>query len=1778
MAQESIRVICRMLAPDGSATPGIRVKNRQVETIEPAGTYTFDGPIGMRNTSQKEIYEMLARRVVDGVTIGYNGTVFAYGQTGSGKTHTMVGPSEIANLAEIAEEDCGIIPQAIKQLFSFVQLKTKELGSGAFNSLIEVQYLQLYQEVWYDLLNGNELVKPRGGVIAASRHTVICAADALKLLQNGWSSRQTAETAMNRTSSRSHCVFVLDLTTENLNDELVLRSSARLNLVDLAGSERVAHTGTQYGSEQFKEGVAINQSLSVLSNVIRQLSKGASFVNYRDSQLTLFLKDSLAGSARTAILVTARNEKDHIANTVSTLNFASCCRNIKSKLNANVKVTGESVLALNNKVNRLNQELINQRTTITNEMEQRYAQMSEDYRVLKESHGALERRLAATDEKCRLQQDKMAIFASPVRRQADTPQAKLRRRTMFAPADVVDRAQGNRLLSFDNDEYPEHMRYAENAARMEADNDKDDAEMLNNQLQQKLDELETELCQRSSTITELQQKCAAGEEQHRAELEALQKNMSRAAEEANEAKANADRLKTEWATYRLTAGRDLDHLRDQNKAAMQRIEEMEEEREELRVAKERLEASLHKANENAQKSLDEERKHHKMKLEELIKSHEAELKKERARLDKMEELHRKTIQGLELNLKRQIDEKDAAGKRQTIDFQNEANIFRDRVENLETQLTEVKKQLVDNKNAQSRAQDDLKAKLDEIAEERDQYEQQYREKEGEALAEKSRADELKALLDVSEHGHRAAVKECEEWRKKVVEQVGHSNPNQKISMMQKMNDELGVLKRKFAATTAALDRANKVLLDNALPIVRVPRSCNNKENVPPSLLRAPNLKMTDDDVWDDFRLDAADEPPTNAEVGYDGPTTDISAPGFEANPAGEDNRNEFLAADQTQLPMSVDLGEDFSMDQDDKASCDSDIAHLIELSQLRSRAESEERLVATPPAKSRSYPALPAEEPVVAFTADANEIVDLGYDPYADMDGSDEGYHIPIDGYGHNAIGGRDTEDGSSTPSLAGEKPLGDEEIFLPNTPRYDLLTPGHTSDSQSSIERDSIDPQAYYRGMAPVDGRPAETTTEAQWAGHIPTAQLVHLQQMAPQGYGNRCPSTDYKEEVNQQPCAGSKEISNPESTPTEPNPAPQFAAANTIVGNQDIFLNQQPDYDDDDNDGPPAQKPAVSGFASSFCRNLDLASTPSLQSTAQKPPSESGTASSAGIPVALRPLGAEDVQPRSAFISGFPADIPSPAPVIPSIVPVNMASPAKDAGTTFATKWLTQQQPASPAAAVFQNLQGNERPWQALNKQPAPQHAPLIKAPAQPVTPAASEQPQQSAPAPDALVFRNYLAGGAKPVSRPSALYEMMAGCGLPKEVPKWQQPEKKDTSPVFNKNLDLPELSDSEFEGQEDGDEPETDDEFTPFKNSKERTKNNLRVWFQKGPTMPSSAPVTADVSVGEPRLVDSSLHIYTSTDWKTGVWVKSVDKGGKQRELVIYQRNRPESVQLLTTEYGFFTKRKIYWRRTNDERIEMHVCPAPSPLNHSFQINPQRCFSIYVVGVFGMYDLEKWAIYLKDDGESPLRHEKFIIWTDEFGILRPTFESIRSFHNTMMASLCPLQLCSLQIRVDFRRNGADEVLVFSEPSIINFNAMSKRLTVHTSLPRDVQRHRNLRFDCLRFEPPASGAPNEPLYYFNSRASPDLEFVCVRNLASPDMDQLLLDGHPRFHGLFYPDGQAVQPGKRLRMRGLIVGAKDWIMKVSEGQLVEQYRLHEELVASRRIAFGDDADDARC
>lgn len=115
-------------------------------------------------------------------------------------------------------------------------------------------------------------------------------------------------------------------------------SYAKLSLIDLAGSERATSTGNK--GARMMEGAAINKSLLALGNCINALASSKNndntYIPYRDSKLTRFLKDSLGGNCRTVMIANISPSSGCYEDTYNTLLYANRAKKIKNKVERNV--------------------------------------------------------------------------------------------------------------------------------------------------------------------------------------------------------------------------------------------------------------------------------------------------------------------------------------------------------------------------------------------------------------------------------------------------------------------------------------------------------------------------------------------------------------------------------------------------------------------------------------------------------------------------------------------------------------------------------------------------------------------------------------------------------------------------------------------------------------------------------------------------------------------------------------------------------------------------------------------------------------------------------------------------------------------------------------------------------------------------------------------------------------------------------------------------------------------------------------------------------------------------------------------------------------------------------------------------------------------------------------------------------------------------------------------------------------------------------------------------
>ncbi|KAK2364397.1 kinesin protein KIN-5D [Trifolium repens] len=331
--------------------------------------FTFDKVFGP-SAQQRELYEQAVTPIVNEVLEGFNCTIFAYGQTGTGKTYTMEGECKKSKSGPNGElpPEAGVIPRAVKQIFDTLESQNAEYS-------VKVTFLELYNEEITDLLAPEELSKVtveekqkkqlplmedgKGGVLVRGleEEIVTCASEIYTLLERGSSKRRTAETLLNKQSSRSHSLFSITIHIKEATPEgEELIKCGKLNLVDLAGSENISRSGAREG--RAREAGEINKSLLTLGRVINALVEHLGHIPYRDSKLTRLLRDSLGGRTKTCIIATVSPAVHCLEETLSTLDYAHRAKNIKNKPEVNQKMMKSTLIKdLYGEIERLKAEV-----------------------------------------------------------------------------------------------------------------------------------------------------------------------------------------------------------------------------------------------------------------------------------------------------------------------------------------------------------------------------------------------------------------------------------------------------------------------------------------------------------------------------------------------------------------------------------------------------------------------------------------------------------------------------------------------------------------------------------------------------------------------------------------------------------------------------------------------------------------------------------------------------------------------------------------------------------------------------------------------------------------------------------------------------------------------------------------------------------------------------------------------------------------------------------------------------------------------------------------------------------------------------------------------------------------------------------------------------------------------------------------------------------------------------------------------------------------------------
>ncbi|XP_020087658.1 kinesin-like protein KIN-5B [Ananas comosus] len=327
-------------------------------------TFTFDKVFGPKS-QQRSIYGHAISPIVYDVLEGYNCTVFAFGQTGTGKTYTMEGEMRFKGGDLLAE--AGVIPRAVCHIFDTLEARKTDYS-------MKISFFELYNEEITDLLAPEDQTRfpedrqrrpislmedGKGGAVIRGLEEVVVysPSEIYSLLERGSAKRRTADTLLNKQSSRSHSVFSITIHRKEStvgNEEVV--KCGRLNLVDLAGSENISRSGAR--EWRVREAGEINKSLLTLGRVITALVEHSVHIPYRDSKLTRLLRESLGGKAKTCIIATVSPSSLSLEETLSTLDYAYRAKSIKNKPEINQKLSKSVLLKdLNLEIEKLKQDV-----------------------------------------------------------------------------------------------------------------------------------------------------------------------------------------------------------------------------------------------------------------------------------------------------------------------------------------------------------------------------------------------------------------------------------------------------------------------------------------------------------------------------------------------------------------------------------------------------------------------------------------------------------------------------------------------------------------------------------------------------------------------------------------------------------------------------------------------------------------------------------------------------------------------------------------------------------------------------------------------------------------------------------------------------------------------------------------------------------------------------------------------------------------------------------------------------------------------------------------------------------------------------------------------------------------------------------------------------------------------------------------------------------------------------------------------------------------------------
>uniref|UniRef100_A0A3Q3VYQ9 Kinesin motor domain-containing protein n=1 Tax=Mola mola TaxID=94237 RepID=A0A3Q3VYQ9_MOLML len=332
-----------IMDPSPNQTPSSSSQKRVAANQVPPKMFTFDAAFPP-DASQAEVCAGTVAEVIQSVLNGADGCVFCFGHSKLGKSHTMIGRDD-------SLQGLGIIPCAISWLFKLIN-ERKEKTGARFSVRVSAVEVWGKEENLKDLLSevatgslqdgqspGVYLCEdPICGMQVSHTHKAAWFLDAAIAARHSSQRPSTTEEEYRN----SHMLFTLHIyqyRMEKTGKGGMSGGRSRLHLLDLGSCDvkTLGGGGGGGGGGKSKENSSPSSaplclSLSALGNVILALVNGSKHIPYKDSKLTMLLRESLGNmNCRTTMIAHISASPRDFSETLFTIQIASRVLRMKKK-------------------------------------------------------------------------------------------------------------------------------------------------------------------------------------------------------------------------------------------------------------------------------------------------------------------------------------------------------------------------------------------------------------------------------------------------------------------------------------------------------------------------------------------------------------------------------------------------------------------------------------------------------------------------------------------------------------------------------------------------------------------------------------------------------------------------------------------------------------------------------------------------------------------------------------------------------------------------------------------------------------------------------------------------------------------------------------------------------------------------------------------------------------------------------------------------------------------------------------------------------------------------------------------------------------------------------------------------------------------------------------------------------------------------------------------------------------------------------------------------------